>query len=415
MPIEVILPRVDMDMATGKISKWYVTEGATVAKGAPIFEIETDKAAMEVESPGAGVIRNITASEGVDIPVGTPVAFIYAEGEAVVQMKASAPMKPAATAPVVQDIQVAQVIETRPAPQSGLPRATPLARRLARERGLQLPQVPGSGPRGRIQAEDVKNFRAAPPPQAEQRPAAPEVTNLYQPGSYDIEPVSGMRRIIAERLVQSKQTVPHFYLALTCDLGELLHIREKLNEKAPRNADKQPLWKLSINDFVIKALALALQRVPDANVTWTDAGILKHRASDVGVAVAVEGGLFTPVIRAAETKSLSIISLEMKDLAARARARRLAPSEYQGGTTAVSNLGMYGIEEFAAIINPPHATILAVGAGIERPAKYEGRIELRTQMTCTLSCDHRAVDGALGAELLAAFRTFIEEPALMLA
>ncbi len=413
MPIEVILPRVDMDMATGKISKWYVSEGATVAKGAPIFEIETDKAAMEVEAPGAGVIRNITASEGVDIPVGTPVAFIYAEGEAI---QAPAAVKPAASAPVVRNVQVtplAPVIDATP--QSGLPRATPLARRLARERGLKLPEIAGSGPRGRVQAEDVRNFRAAPPPQAEQRSQATEVANLYQPGSYDIEPVSGMRRIIAERLVQSKQTVPHFYLSLTCDLGELLHIREKLNDKAPRNADKQPAWKLSINDFVIKALALALQRVPGANVTWTDAGILKHRASDVGVAVAVEGGLFTPVIRAAETKSLSVISLEMKELAARARARRLTPSEYQGGTTAVSNLGMYGIEEFAAIINPPHATILAVGAGIERPAKYEGRIELRTQMTCTLSCDHRAVDGALGAELLAAFRTFIEEPALMLA
>jgi len=418
MPIEVILPRVDMDMATGKISKWYVTEGATVAKGAPIFEIETDKAAMEVESPGAGVIRNITASEGVDIPVGTPVAFIYAEGEAA-QILTPAPATPAASAPAAQNIQtapVAPVIDTTPMPQSGLPRATPLARRLARERGLQLSQVPGGGPRGRIQAEDVKNFRVVPPPQqVEQRPAAPEVTSLYQPGSYDIEPISGMRRIIAERLVQSKQTVPHFYLSLTCDLGELLHIREKLNDKAPRTADKQPVWKLSINDFVIKALALALQRVPNANVTWTEAGILKHRASDVGVAVAVEGGLFTPVIRAAETKSLSVISLEMKELAARARARRLTPSEYQGGTTAVSNLGMYGIEEFAAIINPPHATILAVGAGIERPAAVKGRIELRTQMTCTLSCDHRAVDGALGAELLAAFRTFIEEPALMLA
>ena len=418
MPIEVILPRVDMDMATGKISKWYVKEGETVAKGAPIFEIETDKAAMEVEAPGAGVIRNITTSEGIDIPVGTPVAFIYGEGEAVVQTQMSTPTKPAAAAPVVQDIQaapVAQTIDASPSPQSGQSRATPLARRLARERGLQLPQITGSGPRGRIQAEDVRSFQTVPPPAVERRPPAPDVTDLYQPGSYDIEPVSGMRRIIAERLVQSKQTVPHFYLSLTCDLGGLLHVREKLNERAPRNADRRPAWKLSINDFVIKALALALQRVPGANVTWTDAGILKHHASDVGVAVAVEGGLFTPVIRAAETKSLSAISLEMKDLAARARTRRLAPSEYQGGTTAVSNLGMYGIEEFSAIINPPHATILAVGAGIERPAKYEGRIELRTQMTCTLSCDHRAVDGALGAELLAAFRTFVEEPALMLA
>ncbi|MFZ5676749.1 MAG: dihydrolipoamide acetyltransferase family protein [Pseudomonadota bacterium] len=414
MPIEVILPRVDMDMATGKISKWYVKEGETVAKGAPIFEIETDKAAMEVESPGAGVIRNITASEGLDIPVGTPVAFIYGEGEAI---QAPAGVKPVASAPAVPNVEItllAPVVDATPVPLSGLPRATPLARRLARELGLKLSDITGRGPHGRIQAEDVRNFHAAPP-QAEPRAATPEVASLYQPGSYDIEPVSGMRRIIAERLVQSKQTVPHFYLSLTCDLGELLHIREKLNDKAPRNTDKQPVWKLSINDFVIKALALALQRVPGANVTWAESGILKHRASDVGVAVAVEGGLFTPVIRAAETKSLSVISLEMRDLAARARACRLAPSEYQGGTTAVSNLGMYGIEEFAAIINPPHATILAVGAGIERPAKYEGRIELRTQMTCTLSCDHRAVDGALGAELLAAFRTFIEEPALMLA
>jgi pyruvate dehydrogenase E2 component (dihydrolipoamide acetyltransferase) len=416
MPLEVILPRVDMDMATGKISKWFVKEGETVAKGAPIFEIETDKAAMEVESPGDGVIRNITASEGIDIPVGTPVAFIYGEGEKVSLAPAPQLAKPAEAAPVRREIVIAPAIptiETKPITSSGLPRATPLARRLARERGLSLPAINGSGPRGRIQAEDVKNHRIPEVPVP--RPPAADVSSLYQQGSYDIEPLSGMRRIIAERLVQSKQTVPHFYLTLACDLTELLRIRERLNERAPRSADKQPAWKLSINDFVIKALALALQRVPSANVTWTDAGILKHHASDVGVAVAVEGGLFTPVIRSAETKSLSQISLEMKDLAARARARRLTPSEYQGGTTAVSNLGMYGIEQFAAIINPPQATILAVGAGIERPAAVKGKLVLRTEMTCTLSCDHRAVDGALGAELLAAFKLFIEEPALMLA
>jgi pyruvate dehydrogenase E2 component (dihydrolipoamide acetyltransferase) len=413
MPLEVILPRVDMDMATGKISKWYVKEGQSVTKGAPIFEIETDKAAMEVESPGDGVIRNITAVEGIDIPVGTPVAFIYGEGETVSAPAALVPAKPAAIVPGRREAAVAlQPVATRAVERTGLPRATPLARRLARERGLALPVIAGSGPRGRIQAQDVRGFQAPPQPSIAVGNA---IASLYREGSYDIEPVTGMRRIIAERLVQSKQTVPHFYLTVTCDLGKLLEVRERLNERAPQGGDKQPAWKLSINDFIIKALALALQRVPAANVTWTEIGILRHRTSDVGVAVAVEGGLFTPVVRSAEDRSLSQISIEMKDLAARARARRLQPSEYQGGTTAISNLGMFGIEQFAAIINPPQATILAVGAGIERPAAFDGKIALRTQMTCTLSCDHRAVDGAVGAELLAAFRLFIEEPTLMLA
>jgi pyruvate dehydrogenase E2 component (dihydrolipoamide acetyltransferase) len=296
------------------------------------------------------------------------------------------------------------------ADRTGSPRATPLARRLARERAVGLAEISGSGPRGRIQAEDVRNFRAVPP-----KPAGDAILSLYPEGSYDLEPLSSMRRIIADRLVQSKQTVPHFYLTLTCDLTRLLEIRSRLNESSSLDRAKQPLWKLSINDFVIKALALALQRVPNANVTWTEKGILKHHTSDVGVAVAVEGGLFTPVIRRAEEKSLSLISIEMRQLAAKARARRLQPTDYQGGTTAVSNLGMYGIEQFAAIINPPQATILAVGAGIERPASVNGEIRVRTEMTATLSCDHRAVDGALGAELLAAFKSFIEEPTLMLA
>jgi pyruvate dehydrogenase E2 component (dihydrolipoamide acetyltransferase) len=409
MPLEVILPRVDMDMATGKISKWYVKEGEKVAKGAPIFEIETDKAAMEVESPGDGVIGSIIASEGIDIPVGTAVAFIYGEGEAVTAPKAPAAVKHPPAIPARQEQPVPQPVAATVTDRTGLPRATPLARRLARERGIELPAILGTGPRGRIQAEDVKSFSVA------KVPPLPDVASLYQPGSYDIEPLSSMRRIIAERLVQSKQTVPHFYLTLACDLTRLLETRVRLNDSAPLGPEKQPLWKLSINDFVIKALALALQRVPNANVTWTGQGILKHRTSDVGVAVAVEGGLFTPVIRSAEAKSLSRISIEMKDMAAKARARRLVPADYQGGTTAVSNLGMYGIEQFAAIINPPQATILAVGAGIERPASVKGRIVLRTEMTCTLSCDHRAVDGALGAELLASFKLFIEEPALMLA
>lgn len=416
MPLEVILPRVDMDMATGKISKWYVKEGEKVAKGAPIFEIETDKAAMEVEAPGDGIIRNITGSEGIDIPVGTPVAFIYGEGEATAAPSAPAVAKPQILAPLLKDerVEAAPLPVPRVEDRNGVPRATPLARRIARERGIQLPIVSGSGPRGRIQADDVKSFRAAvavPSKPAEDT----AITGLYREGSYDIEPLTSMRRIIAERLVQSKQTVPHFYLTLTCDLTRLLDTRVRLNEHAPVGPDRQRLWKLSINDFVIKALGLALQRVPNANVTWTEQGLLKHRASDVGVAVAVEGGLFTPVIRAAEGKTLSQISIEMKDLAAKARARRLQPADYQGGTTAISNLGMYGIEAFAAIINPPQATILAVGTGIERPAAVNGQIVVRTEMTCTLSCDHRAVDGALGAELLAAFGLFIEEPTLMLA
>jgi pyruvate dehydrogenase E2 component (dihydrolipoamide acetyltransferase) len=224
-----------------------------------------------------------------------------------------------------------------------------------------------------------------------------------------------MRKTIATRLLLAKQTIPHFYLTISCDLENLLEVREKLNVHAPRDKDKAPLWKLSVNDFIIKALALALQRVPDANATWTEGGMLKHRHSDIGVAVAIEGGLFTPVIRKAEQKTLSQISIEMKDLAARARKRRLAPHEYQGGTTAVSNLGMFGIHEFSAVINPPHATILAVGAGEKRAVVRGDEIKVRTQMTCTLSCDHRVVDGALGAELLQAFRTYIEEPALMMA
>jgi pyruvate dehydrogenase E2 component (dihydrolipoamide acetyltransferase) len=241
------------------------------------------------------------------------------------------------------------------------------------------------------------------------------IAKMFEEGSYEVVPHDGMRKIIAARLLQAKQTIPHFYLSLSCDLENLLDVRERLNAFAPQGKDKTPAWKLSVNDFVIRALALALQRVPDANVTWTDGGMLKHKHSDVGVAVAVEGGLFTPVIRKAETKTLSQISLEMKDLAGRARKRRLAPQEYQGGTTAVSNLGMFGIESFSAVINPPHATILAVGAGEKRAVVIGDEIKIRTQMTCTLSCDHRAVDGALGAQLLQAFKALIEEPALMMA
>jgi pyruvate dehydrogenase E2 component (dihydrolipoamide acetyltransferase) len=241
-----------------------------------------------------------------------------------------------------------------------------------------------------------------------------KIRALFEPGSYEVVPHDNMRKIIAQRLVLAKQTIPHFYLTVTCTLDKLLSAREDVNGTAPKGADGKPAWKLSVNDFIIKALALALIKVPDANVTWTETGMLKHKHADIGVAVAIPGGLITPVVRKAETKSLGTISAEMKDFAARARARRLKPEEYQGGSSAISNLGMYGIEEFSAVINPPHATILAVGAGIEQAVVRHGQVTVATQMKVTLSTDHRAVDGALGAQLVDAFKTFIESPTAML-
>ncbi len=416
MAVEVILPRVDMDMVQAKISKWHVKEGDAVKAGAALFEIETDKAAMEIEAPASGIVRNITVAEGTSAPVGSAVAFIYGDGEAITATPpraAASPARPAAAATVAVPTDLN---ESQRAAAGGT-RATPLARRLARQMGLQLSDVPGSGPHGRIVADDVR-MRAeargstAPLPES---PPPEDASRHYAPGSYESRPVDGMRRTIAQRLTLSKQTVPHFYLSVTCTIDRLIEARGSLNEAAPRGTDKSPLWRLSVNDFVIKALGLALQRVPAANVTWAGDRILQHRTSDVGVAVAVEGGLFTPVLRSVEGKTLSALSLEMKALAAKARARKLLPSEYQGGTTAVSNLGMFGIEEFTAIINPPHATILAVGAGVEHFVPVKGQPVLKTQMRCTLSCDHRAVDGAVGAELLQAFRQLIEDPLLMLA
>jgi pyruvate dehydrogenase E2 component (dihydrolipoamide acetyltransferase) len=404
MPVEVILPKVDMDMATGKIAKWHVKEGDAVKKGGLLFEIETDKAAMEIDAPSDGIIRNITAAEGAVIPVGQTVALIYQDGEVTSAPVTSEPLPPVKPITPAPRPDAEQPVVLPAASASGRFPATPLARRLAKQGGITLKNIAGSGPRGRIAAIDVQGALA--------RPAAPQ---RAESGSFEVIPLDGMRRTIAQRLTLSKQTVPHFYLTVNCDLTRLSQIREILNAEAPRDMQKVPVWKLSINDFIIKAMASALKQVPDANVTWADEGILKHHSCDIGVAVAVEGGLFTPVVTSAETKSLSQISKEMKDLATRARARKLLPVEYQGGTTTISNLGMYGIEQFTAIINPPHATILAVGAGMERFVPVNGLPVLRTQMTCTLSCDHRAVDGALGAQLLAAFRTFIEEPALMLA
>jgi len=301
--------------------------------------------------------------------------------------------------------------------------SSPLARRLAKEAGIDLARIQGSGPHGRVIARDVESAKsgrrlmappaaaaAAPPVQA---PADDKILALFEPGSYEAVPHDNVRKVIARRLLEAKLTIPHFYLTLDCNIGKLLDAREEINAAAPKDKDGKPAYKISVNDFVIKALALALQRVPDANVTWTEGAMLRHKHSDIGVAVSIPGGLITPVVRHAEQKSLSVISNEMKDFAARARARKLAPQEYQGGTSAVSNLGMYGIKEFCAIINPPHASILSVGAGDERAVVRNGKIEAAHMMTVGLATDHRAVDGALGAVLLNAFKALIENPVMM--
>lgn len=437
MAVKVILPKVDMDMDSGTISKWHVADGAAVKKGQPIFDIETDKAAMEIEAPEDGVIRIGNAREGTAVPIGTVVAMIYAAGEDAKDFgggaqPAAAVAANAAAATPANAVGAATGAEARPQSDEPLPdggkiRTTPLARRLARQAGIALSTITGTGPRGRITSADVQKAKASPQAASSaagsSTTAAPALASgmdaaavraLYAEGSYSVKPLDGMRRTIAQRLVQSKQTVPHFYLSATCTIDQLLATRERLNLRAPKGEDGKPAWKLSVNDFVIKAMALALQQVPDANATFTDEGILLHKASDVGVAVSVEGGLFTPVIRAAEGKSLSQISMEMKALATKARARKLQPADYAGGTAAISNLGMMGVESFTAIINPPHSSILAVGAAVERFVPVNKQPMLVTQMSVTLSCDHRAVDGALGAELLAAFKALIEDPALML-
>jgi pyruvate dehydrogenase E2 component (dihydrolipoamide acetyltransferase) len=393
MAVEVILPKVDMDMTTGIISKWHVKNGDSVSKGAVLFEMETDKSAIEIESSHAGSINNL-AEPGKAIAIGAVVAMIYAAGESVQTLEAAAP---AAAVIEVKATQEGIKAITPVANGTGM-RATPLARRLARQKNISLESLSGSGPRGRITAADVEIHKT-----------------IGEPCNQHLIPLDAMRRTIAQRLTLSKQTIPHFYLTSSCDISQLLEIRERLNNHSPLDANNKPLWKLSINDYVIKALALALQRVPSANVCYTDAGLLHHTTSDIGVAVSVEGGLFTPVLRNADAKSLSQISIEMKDLASRARAKKLQPAEYQGGSSSISNLGMYGIEDFTAIINPPQATILAVGAGVEQFVPINKLPVIKTLMKCTLSCDHRAIDGAVGAQLLQTFRALIEEPALMLA
>ena len=452
MPINILMPALSPTMEKGNLAKWLKKEGDKVKSGDVIAEIETDKATMEVEAVDEGTIAKILVPEGTqDVPVNDVIAVLAGDGEDVKSAGASAGAKPTA-APAKAEAPPAPKPASpspaaapaaapapkpaaAPAPQAARPAlqtdghartfSSPLARRLAKEAGIEIARITGTGPHGRVIARDVaeaksgKGLKAPAGPPGAAPAIAPSMSDkqilaLFEPGSYEIVPHDGMRRTIAQRLTASVQTVPHFYLTIDCDIGKLLAAREEINAAAPKDKEKKPLYKLSVNDFVIKAMAVALQRKPDCNVSWTEGGMVKHKHSDIGVAVAMPGGLITPIIRKAETKSLSTISGEMKDFATRARARKLKPEEYQGGTTAVSNLGMYGINHFTAVINPPHATILAVGTSEERPVVRQGKIEVAQMMSVTLSCDHRAIDGALGAELIGAFKLLIENPVMMM-
>ena len=431
--MNILMPQLGETVAEGKIIKWFKSAGDTVQPGDNLFEIETDKVSMEVPAIEAGVLSEIRVREGEVAPVGAVVGVIGNAGGVTGAPTKSGPAIPAsaaaaapATAPaaaaVAQPIKLDPFFEVRtpernfgPARLAGGVTVTPLARRLASEAGIDLSRLRGSGPHGRIVARDLAN---TPRPAQDAQPAAlahgpttDQVKALYDPASYTEMPLDGMRRTIAARLLQAKQTIPHFYLTADIEIDRLKQLREDANPAAPKDRDGNPAFKLSLNDFLIRALALALQRVPAANAVWAGDRILRFRHSDIGVAVALDGGLITPIIRMAETKSVSAISAEMKGLAERAREKKLKPQEYEGGSSAISNLGMHGVREFAAIINPPHATILAIGAArrqaVEKP---DGGVAFASMLTATLSCDHRVVDGALGAELLAAFRGYVERP-----
>jgi len=455
MPINITMPALSPTMEEGNLAKWLVKEGDTVSAGDVIAEIETDKATMEVEAVDEGTVAKIVVPDGSEgVKVNAVIAILAAEGEDVSEAASSggassapakeepkaeaAPAKEepkAAAAPAPGPAKAAQTqaipdnVKAGPVPVKDGERvfASPLARRIAKSEGVDITAVSGSGPHGRIVKRDVEAAIAGgakapaaadkspvtPAPAMATGPSTDAVLKLFEEGSYELVKHDGMRKTIAKRLQESKQTIPHFYVSVDCELDALLKLRSELNAAAPRKDDR-PAYKLSVNDMVIKSLALALRDVPDANVSWTDEAMVKHKHADVGVAVSIPGGLITPIVRQVEMKSLSVISNEMKDLGKRAKERKLQPQEYQGGTTAVSNMGMMGVKDFAAVVNPPHATILAVGAGEKRAVVKDDAIAIAQVMTVTLSTDHRCVDGALGAELLAAFKGYIENPMSML-
>jgi pyruvate dehydrogenase E2 component (dihydrolipoamide acetyltransferase) len=452
--MDVLMPQLGETVAEGKITKWFKSAGDAVKPGDNLFEIETDKTSMEVPATFAGTLADIRFGVGETAKVGAVVAVIAGEGEASAPAQPNSgnarPQSPAAPAIAGVQSQMAEIrkeLDSRlrgkaqVAAASGASFAyphmdpfrevrtpernygpariggasvTPLARRLAGERGIDLAAIRGSGPHGRIVARDVGDA----PPRGAARVAGPtsaQVKALFEGTDFDEVPLDSMRRTIATRLTEAAQTTPTFYLMADIGIARLIAMREDANAAAPKGADGAPAFKLSLNDFVVKAWAAALMRVPAANAVWADDRILRFRHADIGVAVALDGGLITPVLRNANTKSVTAISAEMRDLALRAREKKLAPAEYQGGVSAISNLGMHGVREFTAIINPPHATILAVGASRRAPVETaDGGVKFVSQMTVTLSCDHRVIDGALGAELLASFKSLIENPVTFL-
>ncbi|MHC8493773.1 pyruvate dehydrogenase complex dihydrolipoamide acetyltransferase [Thalassospira sp. SM2505] len=435
MPVKVLMPALSPTMTEGTLAKWHVKEGDTVESGDVIAEIETDKATMEVEAVDEGKIGKILVAEGSEgVAVNEVIALLLEEGEDDSALE-GADTSAAGTAPATAEApaEAAPAPSAAPAAESSAPaapvsggervKASPLARRIAANEGVDLAAVTGSGPRGRIVKRDVEAAKSAKPAAAAAAPAAqaassapaaaapaasgwnPDLTGLPE---YEEIPNSGMRKTIARRLTESKQQVPHFYLTVDCELDNLLATRKQLNDKAGEGV------KISVNDFIIRAVSLALKKVPAANSIWTDKATLQCKKQDISVAVAIEGGLITPVVRDAGSKGLAEISTEMKTLAGKARDGKLMPEDYQGGTFSVSNLGMFGIKEFSAIINPPQGCILAVGAGEQRPVVKDGALAIATVMSCTLSVDHRAVDGAVGAQFMAEFKKLIEDPLSML-
>ena len=425
MATEILMPALSPTMEEGTLAKWLVKEGDTVSSGDLLAEIETDKATMEFEAVDEGVMGKLLVAEGTEgVKVNSPIAILLEEGEDAAAVPTSAPVAAEAPAPAAEAPAAAPAPVPTPEPVTTGTRvfATPLARRIAKDKGLDLKAVKGSGPHGRIIKADVEGAVAAPAPAAQPAaapaaasiptgPAPGAIEKMYEDREFEAKPLDGMRKTIAARLTEAKQTIPHFYLRRDIQLDALLKFRSQLNKQLESRG-----VKLSVNDFIIKAGALALQTVPAANAVWACDRVLELKPSDVAVAVAIEGGLFTPVLKDAHQKSFSVLSAEMKDLVTRARDRKLAPHEYQGGSFAISNLGMFGIDNFDAVINPPHGSILAVGAGKKRPViDDEGNVSAATVMSVTLSVDHRVIDGALGAEFLQAIVDNLENPLAMLA
>lgn len=437
MPIDITMPALSPTMEEGNLAKWHVKEGDSVSAGDIIAEIETDKATMEVEAVDEGTIAKITVEEGAQgVKVNAVIAVLLEEGEdaSAVDAKKEAP-KPKTEEPSKVEVEKADVPavdvvanspKSGPAPIKDGERvfASPLARRIAEQNGVDLKTISGSGPHGRIVKADVegKSGSTAAPKSTEQSSAAPMATTMsddkvlafYEEGKYETLPHDGMRRAIASRLTESNQTIPSYNLTMECELDAMLKLRSEVNASAPIGEDDKPKFKISVNDFIIKAMALALRDVPMANASWTSDARILHKHSDVGVAVAIPDGLITPIVREAELKTLSAISIEMKDLAKRARDMKLAPHEFQGGSTAVSNLGMFGVANFTSIINPPQASIISIGAGEKRAVVKDGELAVATVMTATFAFDHRVIDGALGGQLGVAFKKYIENPMGML-